>query len=554
MYRRRTAWKENSLSTPCRVVFDASSNTGSGFSLIDILVKDRNNMNKLVEIFIKWTNHAAAPYTDVQKMYNTIRLQEEDWCLQRYLWEENLNPSKFPQEKIIKTLIYGTKSSGNQAEYALQKTASASKSEYPEANIVIQRDGYVDDCLSGANTKEEVMQLADEIQIILSGGGFTLNGFTFSGESPTESLSGDNKSINVAGMKWYPEDDKLELDITELNFNKKHRGKKLQSLERNVIPKHLACRHCVSKVAEIYDLVGKITPLTAMMKCDLHELVTRKLDWDDKIPDSQRHVWESYFEMIQNIKGIKFNRAVVPDDAISLDINTIDTGDGSHHLACAAIYARFKRKSGNYSCQLIFSRSKLIPQGMSQPRAELFAATLNAHTGEIVKRSLQTYHKSSVKLTDSQIVLHWLHNENKQLKQWTRNRVIEIHRFADKSLWRYISSTDMIADIGTRRGATLKDISAESVWINGYPWMKLDVKEFPTKTIEEIKLDQQELNAIKTETQIKSIESTDILEESSTYIVHYKLDKEQKKDNLLTVPHPSKSEQIQHCCENNCHY
>ena len=123
------------------------------------------------------------------------------------------------------------------------------------------------------------------------------------------------------------------------------------------------------------------------------------------------------------------------------------------------------------------------------------------HTqGEIVKRPLQTYHKSSVKLADSQIVLHWLHNENKQLKQWTRNRVIEIHRFADKSLRRYISSTDVIADSSTRRGATLKDISAESAWINGYPWMKLDVKEF--RTIEEIKYNQQELNAINTETQI----------------------------------------------------
>ena len=41
----------------------------------------------------------------------------------------------------------------------------------------------------------------------------------------------------------------------------------------------------------------------------------------------------------------------------------------------------------------------------------------------------------------------------------------------------------MIADIGTRRGAALEDISAESVWINGYPWMKLDVKEFPTKQL-----------------------------------------------------------------------
>ena len=62
------------------------------------------------------------------------------------------------------------------------------------------------------------------------------------------------------------------------------------------------------------------------------------------------------------------------------------------------------------------------------------------------------------------------------------------------------------------------------MWINGYPWMKIDVKEFPTKTVEEIKLDQQELNAINTETQIKSIQSN-VLEESSFYIVHYKLDK-----------------------------
>ena len=57
--------------------------------------------------------------------------------------------------------------------------------------------------------------------------------------------------------------------------------------------------------------------------------------------------------------------------------------------------------------------------------------------------------------------------------------------------------------------------------------MKIDVKEFPTKTVEEIKLDQQELNAINTETQIKSIQSIDVLEESSSYIVHFKLDKEQ---------------------------
>ena len=216
-------------------------------------------------------------------------------------------------------------------------------------------------------------------------------------------------------------------------------------------------------------------------------------------------MWKSHFDMIQNIGNISFNKAAVLDYAVSLDINTINTGDTSHQLACAATYAQFKQKSGSYSYQLIFNRSKLIPQGMSQHRIELFAVTLNAHTGEIVKRSLKTYQKSSIKLTDSQIVLHWLHNESAQLKQWTKNRVIEIHRFTGKSQWRYINSTDMIADISTRKGAKIGNVNSELVWINGYPWMKLEVAKFPIQINDKVKQNQQELSTIKTDTQTKLI-------------------------------------------------
>ena len=106
----------------------------------------------------------------------------------------------------------------------------------------------------------------------------------------------------------------------------------------------------MSNTSSIYNLVGKIIPLTAMMKCDLYELVIRKLNWDDKILDDLRHIWKSHFEIIQNIGNIKFNRAEVPDNVSSLDINTINTGNASHQLAWAAIYAQYKQKSGCYSC------------------------------------------------------------------------------------------------------------------------------------------------------------------------------------------------------------
>ena len=65
-------------------------------------------------------------------------------------------------------------------------------------------------------------------------------------------------------------------------------------------------------------------------------------------------------------------------------------------MACVAIYARFLKRDGTYSCQLVFSRSNFVPDGLSQPRAELLAATLNTHTGEIGKKPFQDNHKGSV--------------------------------------------------------------------------------------------------------------------------------------------------------------
>ena len=149
----RAVRKQNSISTPCGVVFDDSQIANTGYSLNDVIAKGRNNMNKLVEIALRWMTHLVGFHTDIQKMYNSIKLRQEDWCYQRYIWQQDLDPSKIPDEKVIKTLIYGVRSSGNQAETGLRKTADISKNEYPEVCEIIHKDIYVDDCLSGSSTE-----------------------------------------------------------------------------------------------------------------------------------------------------------------------------------------------------------------------------------------------------------------------------------------------------------------------------------------------------------------------------------------------------------------
>ena len=101
-------------------------------------------------------------------MYNTIKLDPADWCYQRYIWSENLDPNKIPQEKIIKTLIYGVRSSGNQAEYGLRKVAEMSNMQFPKVCEVIKDDTFVDDVVTGTPDISSSHKLSDDLEVVLN--------------------------------------------------------------------------------------------------------------------------------------------------------------------------------------------------------------------------------------------------------------------------------------------------------------------------------------------------------------------------------------------------
>ena len=222
----RTNWNLNSNTTRCRLVFDASHPTRTGYSLNSLLPKGRNNMNRLVELAIRWQVRTHGFHTDVRKMYNSIGLEEDDWCFQLYWWQDELDSTKAPQVKVIKTAIYGIVSSGNQAERGIRETGNLMCKSYPRVNEVIQKDLYVDDCISGEKSHEARCKTADDLKVVLSSGGFGLKGFTFSGSDPPEELRNPDNSINALGLRWYSKADNLSLNIGELNFGKV-RGKKI---------------------------------------------------------------------------------------------------------------------------------------------------------------------------------------------------------------------------------------------------------------------------------------------------------------------------------------
>ena len=93
-------------------------------------------------------------------MYNVVKLRPEHWTYQRYFWHEDLDPDLVPLLKVITNLIYGVKSSENQAQRGLTIISKALREQYPAAANAILHDTYVDDCVTGVNSLDEADQLA----------------------------------------------------------------------------------------------------------------------------------------------------------------------------------------------------------------------------------------------------------------------------------------------------------------------------------------------------------------------------------------------------------
>ena len=102
-------------------------------------------------------------------------------------------------------------------------------------------------------------------------------------------------------------------------------------------------------------------------------------------------------------------------------------------------------------------------------------------------------------MSDSQVTLHWTNNQKEPLKQWVRIKVVEINRLTQPKDWMFVRNEDMIADIGTRRISDFHAVGKDSVWINRFDWIKWGKASFPAKTIDEIKLNSEEIPALENE-------------------------------------------------------
>ena len=482
----RTTFKV-SASTPARMVVDPSM---SGFN--DCLAKGSNCLNNLFMVMINWRSWVVCFTSDIQKMYNTIKLFPSEYKYTLYLWSQTLDPSEEIEVWLYVVVTYGLVSSGYVTTAALRRIATMFKDRYPLAYVIIMCFTYMDDLSGGASSREFVEKIIQEITYVIPNAGFKLKMTTISGDSPCEKASSDGIYSSFAGYHWDSAKDQLKLGMGEINFNKKVRGQKKsnvepvdseEKVEKLASTVQLTRRILLGKVMELYDLVGLLEPLKSKLKLDMR--VCSSFGFDDILPENLQILWKENFRLMHLARSIHLKRSFVSADAINPeDIQVIMTCDAATSMCGVAAYCYQPLKNGSFSVNLITARSRSVSQTI--PRNELESLVLAAETLFCINKALGSRVSKYWVLSDSEIVVCWVHNVSRPLRQYCFNRVQHIRRLIDVNCIHHIAGVLNPSDILTRGKVDIDSLGINGPWQSGPEWMQSPPENWPIRSYSDI--------------------------------------------------------------------
>ena len=498
----RTVYNVSSLSTPCRMVFDASSRTPGGESLNDVLAKGQNKLAGLFQLIIKFRAGVAAFTADISMAYNAVKLDPKHYTYQKYLWSTEMDESTEPDVMAVRTLIYGVKSAGNLTMAGFSVVAEIAVTVEPELEpgaTTLKKNTYMDDVLKAALSCSERDLASDCLVRTLDYGTMTVKAITKSGEDPVEKVSADGVTVGLVGYLWYVKEDLIGLDIKQMAFGKAKRGKPPPPVVGDVREALEPCftrRIIVGQVAGVFDPLGLIVPLTARLKLDVSAACKESADWDAPLPDKFLDTWVNNLTDIQKMTALRVPRNTLGPLTYGETCELLVCCDASEVVAVAAVYARVAVASG-YSCHLVTAKSKLVTRS-TVPRAELKAVTMGASLGHVVKECFGELVGRVTYVTDSAIALAWINQDQRPLKCGIRNAVIEVRRLSEVGDWRHVESENNPADIGTR-SISADDLLQCDAWFTGMDWMKGAREDMPLKKAADVTLSKEDKVEVKKE-------------------------------------------------------
>ncbi|XP_067209986.1 uncharacterized protein [Linepithema humile] len=473
--------KEENSTTKLRVVFDASCKTSSGISLNDALMIGPVLQQDLISIILRFRTFKYALIADIEKMYRQVLVDETQLPLQRIVWRED--PDEPLKEFELLTLTYGTGPASFLAIKALRTLATLERENYPVGSRITLRDFYVDDLITGANSRTEALQILNETTKLLHQGGFVLKKWAsnerdllinVSNLSHAATRALDREGVcRTLGIRWNPVDDVFQYNIT-VRENHEQRATK---------------RKVLSFIARIFDPLGLLGPVVVIAKLLIQTLWTLHLDWDESLPVNVHTEWKAYLSQIKQL-----NNFCIPRNAMEIHpivrIELHGFCDASQNAYGACLYIRVTDQDGIHYTNLLCSKSRVAPlKTVNLPRLELCGAQL---LSQLVHKTIQVLDLQLHEIyywTDSTIVIGWIKSPSRNFSTFVANRIGEIQELTTIENWRHVRTKDNPAD-PLSRGFNAEALKKSEIWWKGPPWLRQDQCCWPKPNQQVINLDE----------------------------------------------------------------
>ena len=480
---------EEKLSTPLRIVFNASANY-KGQVLNDFWAKGPDLLNNPLGIVMRFREEAHAIVGDIKKMYHSVKLKPGlDWHTHRFLWRD-LDLTKPPETYVLTSPSFGDRPAGTIATVALQETAKMGTTISPLAVEVIMKNSYVDDLIDSFKSDEMARKIASEISEILQHGNFFIKEWIFSSDHDISSseyditcVTGDNKKTSVLGCKWDRSTDSFVFSV-KLNFSEKKRKVRTgPNLDNNDVPSCLPIvitkRQVLSQLSGIWDPQGLSSPIIVKGKIQMRKLWQLELGWDDPIPDDTRREWENFFTELCQLEHLSFPRCLKPKDTFGQPI-LITFWDGSEEAYGAVSYIRWSLTNGSFACRLAIAKCRISPKKkLSIPRLELNGAVMAVRLKSFLCEHLRYKFQRTYFIGDSRIVHAMVKRESYGFNTYAGLRIAEIQQNSNTEDWFWVEGELNIADCVTRDKLIPTQMDKGSAWQEGPKFLSCEEKSWP---------------------------------------------------------------------------
>ena len=451
--------RKTAESTKMRIVYDASAKASENApSLNDCLETGPPLQNLLWNVLLRNRLKPVALSADIKQAFLQVRIRPEDRDSLRFHWIKDKQTLEIEILRFTRAL-FGLVQSPFLLGATIQQHLDSLREKYPSEVEEIERSLYVDDIISGGDTREDVIKLKGTVKEIFGQAKFQLHKWhsnvsdleeTVEPASTTQSYAKDQLGVKpdetkLLGLPWNKVDDVISVSFPDPTT---------ATTKREIL----------RFLSSIYDPLGLASPITLVGKFIYRDVCDLRIPWDAEI---SQHLSSRWLKFQQNLPDkLDFPRSLV---SLEEPIEAIDLhafGDSSKEGTSAAVYAVVQQASGVRQ-GLIAAKSRLAKKDLTIPRLELVSAHMATNLVDNTKQALDGYPVRSVTgWLDSSVALYWIKGRG-SYKQFVSNRVKKINA-KEYINWRHVKTDENPADLGSRgcRSAILPE-----TWLKGPIWL-----------------------------------------------------------------------------------